>query len=42
MEFKNKKILVVGFGKSGLATARCLIKRGANVTIGDKKPESAL
>jgi UDP-N-acetylmuramoylalanine--D-glutamate ligase len=42
MEFKNKKILVVGFGKSGLATARCLIKRGANVTIGDIKPESAL
>jgi UDP-N-acetylmuramoylalanine--D-glutamate ligase len=42
MEFKGKKILVVGFGKSGLATARCLIKRGADVTIGDIKPESAL
>lgn len=42
MDFKNKKIMVVGFGKSGLATARCLIKRGADVTIGDIKPESAL
>jgi UDP-N-acetylmuramoylalanine--D-glutamate ligase len=42
MEFTNKKVMVVGFGKSGLATARCLIKRGADVTIGDIKPESAL
>jgi UDP-N-acetylmuramoylalanine--D-glutamate ligase len=42
MDFKNKKIMVVGFGKSGLATARCLIKRGADVTIGDIKPESSL
>lgn len=42
MEFRGKKIMVVGFGKSGLSTARCLIKRGADVTIGDIKPESAL
>lgn len=42
MEFKNKKILVVGFGKSGLSTARCLTGRGAEVTIGDIKPESEL
>ena len=42
MEFKNKKILVVGFGKSGLATARCLTGRGAEVTIGDIKSESEL
>lgn len=42
MEFRGKKIVVVGFGKSGLSTARCLIKRGAAVTIGDIKPESTL
>lgn len=42
MEFKSKKILVIGFGKSGISTARCLIKRGAEVTIGDMKPESEL
>ncbi len=42
MDFKGKKIVVVGLGKSGLSTARCLIKRGADVTIGDIKPESAL
>ncbi len=42
MEFNNKKILVVGFGKSGLSTARCLMGRGAEVTIGDVKPETEL
>ena len=42
MDFINKKILVVGFGKSGYSTARCLMGRGAEVTIGDMKPESEL
>lgn len=42
MEFKNKKILVVGFGKSGLSAARYLISKGAQVTIGDIKPETDL
>lgn len=42
MDFSNKKILVVGFGKSGLSTARCLTGRGAEVIIGDIKPESEL
>ena len=42
MELINRKILVVGFGKSGLSTARCLTGRGAEVTIGDIKPESVL
>lgn len=42
MDFSNKKILVVGFGKSGFSTARCLTGRGAEVTIGDIKPESEL
>ena len=42
MEFNSKKILVVGFGKSGLSTARCLRGHGAEVTIGDIKQESEL
>lgn len=42
MEFNNKKILVVGFGKSGFSTARYLISRGAKVTLGDIKPETDL
>ena len=42
MEFKNKKILVVGFGKSGYSTARYLINRGAKVTVGDIRPEADL
>ncbi len=42
MDFNNKKVLVVGFGKSGLSTARCLMRRGAEVTIGDMKPETEL
>jgi len=42
MDFLNKKILVVGFGKSGFSTAKCLTGRGAEVIIGDIKPESAL
>jgi len=42
MEFNNKKILVVGFGKSGFSTARYLMSRGAKVTLGDIKPETDL
>jgi len=42
MEFNSKKILVVGFGKSGLSTARYFMSRGANVTIGDIKPKADL
>ena len=42
MEFDNKKILVVGFGKSGISTARYLNSRGAEVTLGDIKQEADL
>ncbi|MFC1867954.1 UDP-N-acetylmuramoyl-L-alanine--D-glutamate ligase [Thermodesulfobacteriota bacterium] len=42
MEFLKKKILVVGFGKSGLSAARWLSKEGASVTIGDIKKEADL
>ncbi len=41
MELKGKKILVVGLGKTGIATARFLLSRGAVVSISDsrKRPD---
>ena len=39
MELKNKNILVVGLGVTGVATARFLINRGASVTVTDQKKE---
>lgn len=39
MKLKNKNILVVGLGVSGVATARFLINRGASVTVSDQKEE---
>jgi len=38
VELKNKRVLVVGLGKSGLAAARFLKKRGARVTVSDARP----
>jgi len=38
MELKNKRVWVVGVGKSGLAAARFLRKRGARVTVSDARP----
>ncbi|MGA8937937.1 MAG: UDP-N-acetylmuramoyl-L-alanine--D-glutamate ligase [Acidobacteriaceae bacterium] len=38
MELKNKRVLVVGLGKSGLAAARFLKARGARVTVSDARP----
>jgi UDP-N-acetylmuramoylalanine--D-glutamate ligase len=35
MELKNKKALIVGFGKTGLATTHFLLKKGAAVTLAD-------
>ena len=37
MELKNKKVLVVGFGRTGKAAARFLLSRGAEVTVNDNK-----
>ena len=37
MEVKNKKILVLGLSKSGIAAAKCLKKRGAEVYITEGK-----
>ena len=42
MDFTNKRVLVVGLGKSGLAAAEFLVARGARVSIGDEKPLAAL
>ncbi len=36
---KNKNILIVGFGVTGVATAQFLINRGAFVTVADRKKE---
>lgn len=36
---KNTKILVVGFGKSGMAAAQALLKLGAAVSVQDSKPK---
>jgi UDP-N-acetylmuramoylalanine--D-glutamate ligase len=41
-DFHNKKTLVVGLGISGLCTARLLSKHGAEVTVSEILPESAL
>ena len=38
MELKNKRVLVVGLGKSGIAAARFLKARGAQVTVSDVRP----
>jgi len=42
MELKGKKVLVVGLGKSGLAAALFLRRRGAQVTVSDARSAEAL
>jgi UDP-N-acetylmuramoylalanine--D-glutamate ligase len=42
MELNNKRVLVVGLGKSGVASALFLKARGARVTVSDSKPEAEL
>src|ERR1044072_2761452 len=42
MELKNKRVLVVGLGKSGLAAAMFLRKQGAWVTVSDTRSAVAL
>jgi len=42
MELKNKRVLVVGLGKSGLAAARFLKERGARVTVSDARPATVI
>ena len=42
MDVKNKRVLVVGLGKSGVAAATFLKDRGARVTVSDAKTEDQL
>src|SRR5450631_3786288 len=42
MEVANKKVLVVGLGKSGAASALFLKSKGALVTVSDAKPQQQL
>lgn len=37
---KDSKVLIVGFGKSGIAAAQAMLKLGAKVSIQDSKKES--
>ena len=42
MDFKNKKIIVVGMAKSGIAAALLLAKKGADVILHDAKPKDMI
>ena len=41
-DLRNKKVLIVGLGKSGLATADFLVSRQAHVTVTDQLSASQL
>ncbi|MBC7693455.1 MAG: UDP-N-acetylmuramoyl-L-alanine--D-glutamate ligase [Methylotenera sp.] len=41
-KYKGKKVLIVGFGLSGVAVARYMAKQGAKVTVTDMKQKSEL
>jgi UDP-N-acetylmuramoylalanine--D-glutamate ligase len=42
MELRNQRVLVVGLGKSGVASALFLAKRGARVAVSDAKSQEQL
>ena len=42
MVYENKKTLVVGMARSGVAAARLLVANGARVTVNDSKTEEEL
>src|SRR5215471_476769 len=42
MDLKNKRVLVVGLGRSGVASAFFLQDHGAKVTVSDEKSEAQL
>ena len=42
MDVKDKRVLVVGLGKSGVASAQFLLARGAKVTVSDSKSPEQL
>ena len=39
---ENKNVLVVGLGKSGIAAAQALSKRGARVSVQDSKNQGSI
>lgn len=39
MDWKNKKVLILGLGRSGLAARQLLCSNGARVTVNDHQPE---
>jgi len=42
LDLNNKRVLVVGLGRSGVASALFLKQRGAQVTVSDSKPQEQL
>jgi UDP-N-acetylmuramoylalanine--D-glutamate ligase len=42
LDLTNKRVLVVGLGKSGLSAARFLKSRGARVTVSDSRPATLI
>src|SRR5205085_3227532 len=42
MDVKGKRVLVVGLGKSGVASAQFLAARGARVTVSDTRTQNEL
>lgn len=40
MNLRNKKVAVIGIGKTGIATARFLAAQGARIALTDEKPSS--
>ena len=42
MELKNKRVLVVGAGRSGISAAHFLLRQGARVTVSDSRSATAL
>jgi UDP-N-acetylmuramoylalanine--D-glutamate ligase len=42
VDLQNRRIVVVGLGRSGTATARFLARRGARVTVTDRAPADSL
>ena len=42
MDLANKRVLVVGLGQSGVASALFLKAHGARVTVSDAKPQDQL
>ncbi len=41
-QMENKRVLVVGMGKSGIAAAQAMIALGADVSVQDSKHESEM